>query len=43
MKIISLNYDVPKIATATESLEILHFEQVVGAAEDSVLNPFTKA
>ena len=26
MKIISPNYYVPKITTATESLEILHFE-----------------
>ena len=26
MKIISPNYDAPKITTATESLEILHFE-----------------
>lgn len=26
MKIISPNYNAPKITTATESLEILHFE-----------------
>lgn len=41
MKIISPNYNVPKITTATESLEILHFES--RCCRRFPFKPFTRA